>query len=85
MGKSTFLNTLFMAELHDLKSDKPVEISSTVKIDSKTFRLVENDVRLKLTVVDTPGFGDFVDNSNWFVYILVFFKNEIAYIFLKFL
>ncbi|CAK5116135.1 unnamed protein product [Meloidogyne enterolobii] len=63
LGKSTFLNTLFMAELHDLKNDKSLEIKSTVSIESKTFRLSENDVRLKITVVDTPGFGDFVDNS----------------------
>jgi septin 7 len=25
----------------------------------------ENGVRLKLTVVDTPGFGDFVNNEEW--------------------
>jgi hypothetical protein len=37
-----------MAELHDLKQDKPLELKSTVKIESKTFRLVENDVRLKV-------------------------------------
>lgn len=67
LGKSTFLNTLFMAELHDLKSDRPMEIPTTVKIGSKTFKLAENDVRLKLSVVDTPGFGDLVDNSNWFI------------------
>ena len=47
MGKSTFLNTLFMAELHNLK-DKPIESKSTVKIESKTFKLAENDVRLKV-------------------------------------
>jgi septin 7 len=26
----------------------------------------ENGVRLKLTVVDTPGFGDFVNNDEWY-------------------
>jgi len=58
-----------MAELHDLKSERPLEIPTTVKICSKTFKLMENDVRFKLTVVDTPGFGDLVDNSNWFIFI----------------
>ena len=33
---------------------------STVETD-------ENGVRLELTVVDTPGFGDVVDNTNWSV------------------
>ena len=27
----------------------------------------ETGVQLKLTMVDTPGFGDAVDNSNWSV------------------
>ena len=27
----------------------------------------ENGVRLELTLVDTPGFGDLVDNSQWCV------------------
>ena len=25
----------------------------------------EGGVRLRLTIVDTPGFGDAVDNSDW--------------------
>ena len=31
--------------------------------------LREGGVQLRLTVVDTPGFGDAVDNSNWYDYI----------------
>ncbi len=27
----------------------------------------ENGIRLKLTVVDTPGFGDFINNDEWWV------------------
>lgn len=78
LGKSTFLNTLFMAELHDLKKDKLIEPKSTVKIESKTFRLAENDVRLKLTVVDTPGFGDFVDNSKCWEPIVKYIDDRFA-------
>lgn len=66
-----------MAELHDLKQDKPMEIPSTVKIESKTYRLVENDVRLKLTIVDTPGFGDLIDNSNWFILQVLYNNNNL--------
>uniref|UniRef100_A0A914KGP1 Septin n=1 Tax=Meloidogyne incognita TaxID=6306 RepID=A0A914KGP1_MELIC len=77
LGKSTFLNTLFMAELHNLK-DKPIESKSTVKIESKTFKLAENDVRLKLTVVDTPGFGDFVDNSKCWEPIVKYIDDRFA-------
>ncbi|KAI3421106.1 hypothetical protein GPALN_014731 [Globodera pallida] len=65
LGKSTFLNTLFMAELHEQQlNDREKQIASTVHIEQKTMRLVESDVRLELTVVDTPGFGDQVNNAN---------------------
>ncbi|CAK5091884.1 unnamed protein product [Meloidogyne enterolobii] len=78
LGKSTFLNTLFMAELLDLKHEESSKIKSTVSIESKTFRLTENDVRLKLTVVDTPGFGDFVDNSNCWEPIVKYIDDRFA-------
>lgn len=66
LGKSTFLNTLFLAEINDFK--EPEEIISTVKIESKTVRLIENDVRLTMTFVDTPGFGDLLNNLNWYFF-----------------
>lgn len=28
----------------------------------------ENGVRLRLNIVDTPGYGDQVNNENWYVY-----------------
>ena len=37
------------------------------QVDSTQVVLKENGVQLRLTVVDTPGFGDAVDNSNWYV------------------
>lgn len=47
----------------------------TCAIDSRNFVLFqveqskvlikEGGVQLTLTIVDTPGFGDAVDNSNW--------------------
>jgi septin family protein len=29
--------------------------------------ITENGVRLRLNIVDTPGYGDQVNNENWFV------------------
>ena len=29
--------------------------------------IVENGVRLRLNIVDTPGYGDQVNNDNWSV------------------
>lgn len=39
------------------------ETPQTVEIQSITADIEENGVRLELTVVDTPGFGDFVNNE----------------------
>ena len=36
----------------------------TVSISSISADIEENGVRLRLTVVDTPGFGDFVNNDD---------------------
>ena len=30
--------------------------------------IVENGVRLRLNIVDTPGYGDQVNNENWYVF-----------------
>nr|CDJ98256.1 Cell division GTP binding protein domain containing protein [Haemonchus contortus] len=62
LGKSTFINTLFLAEINDLKTPPP-PTGSTVRIEEKNVKLVENTVKLNLTLVDTPGFGDAVNNT----------------------
>ena len=36
-----------------------------LQVETTQVLLKEGGVELKLTVVDTPGFGDAVDNSNW--------------------
>lgn len=45
---------------------KQEKYEKTVSITSRTAELEEKGVKLKLTVVDTPGFGDSLDNSNRF-------------------
>ena len=42
-------------------------IKQTVSIDATTVDIEEKGVKLRLTVVDTPGFGDAVDNRAWYV------------------
>jgi len=66
LGKSTLVNTLFNTSLYPPKERKPpsLDISpKTVSIQSISADIEENGVRLRLTVVDTPGFGDFVNND----------------------
>ncbi|KRZ23651.1 Septin-7 [Trichinella pseudospiralis] len=61
LGKSTLLNTLFMADIYPPER-KPR--SKNLHIEESVVHLVENGVKLALTVVDTPGFGDAIDNNN---------------------
>lgn len=66
LGKSTFINSLFLAELYNA-ADFPGTFErrkKTTFIDSTTVLLTEKGVNLRLTVVDTPGYGESIDNSN---------------------
>ena len=65
LGKSTLVNTLFNTSLYPPKERKPpsLDISKTVAIQSISADIEENGVRLRLTVVDTPGFGDYINND----------------------
>ncbi|KAJ3012069.1 UNVERIFIED_CONTAM: hypothetical protein HDU68_001397 [Siphonaria sp. JEL0065] len=70
LGKSTLINTLFNAPIaptrdsaaRDAQSGQ--DSSKTVEINSFTSDIEENGVKLKLTVIDTPGFGDFINNQD---------------------
>ncbi|GJJ09436.1 hypothetical protein Clacol_003658 [Clathrus columnatus] len=66
LGKSTLINTLFNTTLYSPKEALPphAERPQTVSIQSISADIEENGVRLRLTVVDTPGFGDFVNNDD---------------------
>ncbi|KAL8372031.1 hypothetical protein RB595_001705 [Gaeumannomyces hyphopodioides] len=66
LGKSTLVNTLFNTSLYPPKEQKGPSldiIPKTVTIQSISADIEEAGVRLRLTVVDTPGFGDFVNND----------------------
>lgn len=39
----------------------------TVEITKHVVDIEEKGVKLRLTIVDTPGFGDAVNNTEWYV------------------
>lgn len=61
-----FLSDIYNQEQYPGPSHR---IKKTVAVETTKVLLKENGVNLTLTVVDTPGFGDAVDNSNWWVWI----------------
>ncbi|XP_059411299.1 septin-9-like isoform X1 [Carassius carassius] len=66
LGKSTLVNTLFKSKV-SRKSCTPnyeEKISKTVQLQSISHIIEEKGVKMKLTVIDTPGFGDQINNEN---------------------
>ncbi|XP_056302828.1 septin-4 [Danio aesculapii] len=68
LGKSTLVDSLFLTNLY-IDRRIPVaseKIARTVSITKSTVDIVEEGVNLRLTVIDTPGFGDALDNcESW--------------------
>jgi septin 7 len=66
LGKSTFINSLFLAELYNA-AEYPGTFDrrkKTTSVESTQVMLTEKGVNLRLCVVDTPGFGESIDNTN---------------------
>ncbi|KAL3311939.1 Septin 4 [Cichlidogyrus casuarinus] len=60
IGKSTFLNSLLLT---DFLVHPQISKETFVSPRITTARCKENNIALDLRVVDFPGFGDFIDNS----------------------
>ncbi|XP_045527344.1 septin-7 isoform X1 [Pieris brassicae] len=78
LGKSTLINSLFLTDVYD-KDKHPgpsLRVKKTVGVETSVVLLKENGVNLTLTIVDTPGFGDAVDNSNCWQPIIDFVESK---------
>lgn len=78
LGKSTLINTIFASHLIDSKgrfiSDEPVK--QTTEIQTVSHLITENGVRLRLNIVDTPGYGDQVNNEGCWDPIVRYIKDQ---------
>ncbi|KAJ2721835.1 Cell division control protein 3 [Coemansia sp. Benny D115] len=69
LGKSTLINTLFESRVYPAKDEASATMvaagspSKPVEITSVSAEINENNVKLRLSVVDTPGFGDSINNE----------------------
>jgi len=65
LGKSTLINSLFLSDLYSNDYPGPSQrIKKTVQVETTKVLIKENGVSLRLTIDDTPGFGDAVDNTD---------------------
>ncbi|XP_049647772.1 septin-12 isoform X4 [Accipiter gentilis] len=78
LGKSTMVNTLFKSKVSRKASQPSQEerIPKTVQVQSVTHVIEEKGVKMKLTVTDTPGFGDQINNENCWDPIIKYINEQ---------
>ncbi|XP_060871768.1 septin-7 isoform X2 [Metopolophium dirhodum] len=77
LGKSTLINTMFLADIYGKEHPGPsLRVGKTVRVETNRCLLKEKGVNLSLTVVDTPGFGDAVDNSDCWQPVLEYIESR---------
>ncbi|KAK3724994.1 hypothetical protein QZH41_017468, partial [Actinostola sp. cb2023] len=77
LGKSTMVNTLFKSKISRPSSTGiPSSIPKTVDVKSVSHVIEEKGVRLKLTLTDTPGFGDQINNDKCWDPILEYINDH---------
>lgn len=70
-GKTTLINSLFSSNL--IHRNGPEQ---TTGINLHKFELVEDGFKLNLTAIDTPGFGDSIDNVHTWVPLTKFIEDQ---------
>uniref|UniRef100_A0A8C1FBU8 Septin 2 n=1 Tax=Cyprinus carpio carpio TaxID=630221 RepID=A0A8C1FBU8_CYPCA len=71
LGKSTLINSLFLTDLYPER----VIPGAAEKIE-RTVQIEERGVKLRLTVVDTPGYGDAINSQDCFNTIISYIDDQ---------
>ncbi|KAI9676406.1 MAG: hypothetical protein M1817_000563 [Caeruleum heppii] len=79
LGKTTFINTLFSTTIKnyaDHRRRHQKQVDKTVEIEITKAELEEKFFKVRLTVIDTPGFGDYVNNRDSWMPIIEFLDDQ---------
>ncbi|KAI5961730.1 spn4 [Candida margitis] len=81
LGKTTFINTLFQTSLKPhqdprTRHNKFTSPHQTVEIDIVRAILEEKNFKIRLNIIDTPGFGNNVNNNDSWVPIIDFIDDQ---------
>ena len=78
-GKTTFINTLCEASVlqqRSIPNAQEAAAEKTISITPRTFDMEEDGTKLSLTIIDTPGFGDNINNEGAFQEILKYIEDQ---------
>ena len=79
LGKTTLINTLFSTELSPAKNYSKrhfKQLDKLTEVEIIKAELEERQFKVKLTVIDTPGFGDYVNNRDSWLPIVEFIDDQ---------
>lgn len=79
LGKTTFINTLFSTTVKDYADNSKryeTSICKTVEIGITKAELEEKGFTLRLNIIDTPGFGDNVNNKGSWKPLVEFIDDQ---------
>ncbi|KAI7886334.1 Septin [Lichtheimia hyalospora FSU 10163] len=79
VGKTTFINTLFTTSIKSYKNPAKrheKQLDRTVEIEITKAELEEQMFKVKLNVIDTPGFGDYVNNYDSWLPVVEFIDDQ---------
>ena len=78
VGKSTFANTLVEAQLVPPRPTQPsaAQMEKTMAVTPYSCELEEDGLKINLTVIDTPGFGDNIDNDQCSAELLQYVEKQ---------
>ncbi|XP_031414307.1 septin 10 isoform X1 [Clupea harengus] len=73
IGKSTLMDTLFNTNFENFESS---HFEPKVKLRAQTYDLQESNVRLKLTIVNTVGFGDQMNKQESYQHVVDYIDTQ---------
>ncbi|XP_790953.3 septin-11 [Strongylocentrotus purpuratus] len=73
LGKSTLMDTLFNTEFENVQATHTLP---GVELKANTYELQESTVRLKLTIVNTVGFGDQINKDESYKSIVEYIDSQ---------
>ncbi|XP_063791117.1 septin-12 isoform X2 [Pseudophryne corroboree] len=74
LGKSTLVNTLFKSKV--IRKSPDAGIPKTLELKAVSQVVEEKGMEMRLTVIDTPGFGDQINNQNCWEPIIKYIHEQ---------